>query len=322
MEHNPKKYRWFKGWMLRGHPSNITRACKRVAVYAHNHGLIVSSTTDGGHAPTSFHFTKPLGRAVDLGHDTTKLSADTGRARKVAFQEFLLKRFGARAFTELFGPDNDLNVKNGVQIGLVEGTALETLHDTHVHVVPAVVLPAPSVKKVVKVLTQRQKDRLLAKKIGKSHALDIIREARRADLPLAVGLALVEKESGFLNQYGHDRLPGHPPIWHGKESTVMVTRDNYKSYLAFRSKTGLPQGVGVTQLTFIPFQQAAEKAGGGHIPKYQCRVGFTVLQANIKAHGLQDGCRRYNGSGPAAEAYGRDMVDRTHKWEARLKEIR
>lgn len=131
----------FRKRMLRGHPGDITREVRRVIVHGLEHGLIVTSTTDGGHAPTSFHFTKP-GRAVDLGNEVPGTPA--ARARMVAFQRFLLNKFGPGAFLELFGPENSLAVKNGVQFTLPEGSALENLHDTHVHVVPSRLLPLPT----------------------------------------------------------------------------------------------------------------------------------------------------------------------------------
>jgi hypothetical protein len=48
------------------------------------------------------------------------------------------------------------------------------------------------------------------------------------------------------------------------------------------------------------------------------RVGFRVLQGLISSYGVRDGFRRYNGSGPAAEAYAADMMARLGAWRARL----
>ena len=48
------------------------------------------------------------------------------------------------------------------------------------------------------------------------------------------------------------------------------------------------------------------------------RVGFRHLVALINQHGEADGARRYNGSGPAAEAYSRDLLAKTKVWEAKL----
>lgn len=135
----------FKRSMLNGHPGNIARAVRRVIVRGTNHGLIVTSTTDGAHAPTSWHYIRPprnfRGRAVDFGH--ARPGTPEARAAEVAFQRDLIETHGPGAFHELFGPDNALNVKNGVVVALGEGTPLETLHDTHVHVAPRTLLPLP-----------------------------------------------------------------------------------------------------------------------------------------------------------------------------------
>ncbi len=139
------KHRRFKPWMLNGHPGPISFACKRVVVRAVNQRLVVTSTSDGSHAATSFHFTKPRAKAVDFG-TLPGVSAAESRARKVDFQLWLLEQ-GAENYHELFGPDNAANVKNGVQIQLVEGTPLETLHDTHVHVAPRLRLVWPKVRR-------------------------------------------------------------------------------------------------------------------------------------------------------------------------------
>lgn len=137
-----KRYFAFHRRFFNGHPRNVTLAVRRVIVRGVNHGLVVTATTDGLHSATSFHHTKP-GKAVDLGVEPKLAGTPEARKREVAFQRFLLKRFGARAFLELFGPDNAANVKNGVQFTLPEGAPLENQHDNHVHVVPARVFALP-----------------------------------------------------------------------------------------------------------------------------------------------------------------------------------
>jgi hypothetical protein len=105
--------------MLNGHPGNVTmstRAYIRRGVAA---GLVCTSTSDGQHAPTSFHYS---GRAADMG-----LPASLVGTKKVS------EARGPHHHAELFGPSNVWNVKNGRVISLAEGTALENLHDNHVH---------------------------------------------------------------------------------------------------------------------------------------------------------------------------------------------
>jgi hypothetical protein len=114
--------------MFNGHPQNVTmsvRAYVRRGVAA---GLVCTSTTDGQHAPSSFHFS---GRAADLGLPASLIGTAKGRNRMVTFQR--KEAHGPIHHAELFGPDNHANVKNGQIITLQEGTALENQHDNHVH---------------------------------------------------------------------------------------------------------------------------------------------------------------------------------------------
>lgn len=125
--------RHFHPWMLNQHPGNITPACERYIVRATRAGLIVTSTTDGTHAPGSFHTARAglPGRAVDVGLVPSLVGTGRGLRRMVRFQRREARH--PTRFLELFGPANSLNVKDGRRISLVEGTPLETQHDTHVH---------------------------------------------------------------------------------------------------------------------------------------------------------------------------------------------
>lgn len=134
----------------------------------------------------------------------------------------------------------------------------------------------------------------------------VIDEAKRANLPLHYALAMLEKETGVPQQniFGCDHGPGRA-FCHEKVTKARVEaliRSNYAN------------GVGWTQLTYKPFVVKAQVLGGAHLPKYQMRVGFQVLKDNISRLGVQQGFRAYNGSGPAAEAYGRDAVAKAAKW--------
>jgi hypothetical protein len=116
----------FQPWMLNGKPGNVTPAAKEFIVRAVNAGLYVTSTTGGTHAPTSYHYARPLGRAVDVAGPWEKM---------IAFQRAeSAERAGI--YLELFGPDNAVQVKNGQRFGFSEGQPLENLHDTHVHGAP------------------------------------------------------------------------------------------------------------------------------------------------------------------------------------------
>lgn len=299
-----RQYR-FQSWMLNSHPGNVTDAVKRVIVRAHNAGLVVTSTTDGAHAPTSYHY---KGGAVDLGE------LDGSPGDKVRFQRWLAARPGH--FLEVFGPDNAANVKDGRVIQLAEGAPLETNHDSHVHVAPRPDNPLPPLP-----LPQAVKDRQLATRLWRKHkvryGLRIIQEARKAGVPTALALALVEQESGFRNVWGGDPAPnGGTTGWRLRP----VKRADYLAYRQRRGPRGHGgmQGVGPAQLTWYSYQDEADREGGAWTVTANLRVGFRVLARNVKTHGLRAGVRSYNGSGPAAERYATEVLAKYDKWADRL----
>jgi hypothetical protein len=150
----------------------------------------------------------------------------------------------------------------------------------------------------------------VARRHGMHHAWTILTEADRAGVPHALALAMVEQETGDgSNIFGHD-----PTIFIGAGK---VTKSKYLAYKAQRGTTRM-QGVGPLQLTWWSTQDAADKLGGCWKPRYNLRQGFLTLAANIKAHGQRDGIRRYNGSGPAAEAYASGVLTRKAIWRTRL----
>jgi hypothetical protein len=326
-----RRYR-FRESMLRGHPSNVTRAVKRVVVHGDRHQLVVTSTTDGGHARTSFHFTKPRGRAVDLGNLRRREQRDgkarvvganpgTAEARRlmVKFQRFLVAKFGCSAFTELFGPDNSLNCKNGRRLALDEGSALETAHDTHVHVTPSRLLPLP--KRTRKVMAFLRRERLIrrAKRRGAKHVRVIFKAAEKHNVSYALALALFQHESNFINQYGHDRDRLGRVIWHGKDGLVKVTRRNYRDYKAFRRRTGKAQGVGLGQLTSPGYQDRADARGGCWRTKVNVDVSLEVLAGHIKALGTFKGVGAYNGGrGNPVASYARAVLALRDRWRDHL----
>lgn len=126
-------------------------------------------------------------------------------------------------------------------------------------------------------------------------------------LPLSYALALVEKESAFKNVFGHDAVRN--PIKGGK-----VTRTRYIAYVAYRKRGWGCQGVGPCQLTYYSFQDDADRFGGCWRPYPNMVVGFRLLKTLINQHGKQAGASAYNGTGVAADAYGRDFVAKQARW--------
>ena len=99
---------------------------------------------------------------------------------------------------------------------------------------------------------------------------------------------------------------------------AQVTRTNYARYKRQRiaSRNRSMQGVGPCQLTWWELQDAADAEGGCWRPEINMRTGFGHLAALVKRYGESEGARRYNGTGDAAEAYSRDLLAKTRRWEA------
>lgn len=101
--------------MLDGHPANIGDPVKRLIAlaykFADQRGYVctVTATTDGTHAPGSWHNPTPLGKAVDLIFATV--------AQMEEFQQWAVERSpdGDDDWHELFGPAN-FYVKEGSRI--------------------------------------------------------------------------------------------------------------------------------------------------------------------------------------------------------------
>jgi hypothetical protein len=88
-----------------------------LAVERHFPTVYITATTNGQHASGSYHYQS---RAIDFGCNT--------QGPKGKVQDFLLAKYGAAHFRELFGP-NDWYVKDGVKYA----GAFPDHHD-HVHV--------------------------------------------------------------------------------------------------------------------------------------------------------------------------------------------
>lgn len=152
-----------------------------------------------------------------------------------------------------------------------------------------------------------------AKRYGAKYSLRIILEARKVGLPISLAFALVEKESGFTNVFGHD--PGN------HSGAGAVTKSKYLAYKAQRGSTGRGgmQGVGPCQLTYYSYQDTADRLGGCWKPRYNIQVGLGLLANHIRQYGKTAGIAAYNGSGPAAQAYARSVEQIATKWHNRLK---
>jgi len=149
---------------------------------------------------------------------------------------------------------------------------------------------------------------------GIQRAAEVVERAAAAGLELAAAATLLEKESGGgHNVWGHDDVD----TGGNYEKGAPVTREAYLNYKADRKRLGA-QGVGPTQLTFPPFQDEADERGGCWDWRVNCLVGFEILAGNMRANGVRDGFRAYNGSGPRAERYADDAMSKLATWRSRL----
>lgn len=157
---------------------------------------------------------------------------------------------------------------------------------------------------------------LLPARADDGTATHILHACETTGLPLSYGLALCEKEGGFRMIWGHDRVPNtvkSPP-----GGILRVTRANYAEYKRQRKLGRGMQGCGHTQLTWFAYQDQADAVGGCWRPYPNLVVGFRLLAGLVHAHGLEHGAARYNGTGEAAAAYGRDFVQKQHTWHVRV----
>ena len=149
---------------------------------------------------------------------------------------------------------------------------------------------------------------------GAQRATEVIELAALAGLELAAAATLLEKESsGGRNIFGRDAVETGGFYIKGGP----VTKESYLRYREHRSELGA-QGIGPTQLTYPPFQDRADRLGGCWDWRINTRVGFDIVSGLIKAKGLRNGFRAYNGSGPSAEAYADDAMKKLRVWRRRL----
>lgn len=151
---------------------------------------------------------------------------------------------------------------------------------------------------------------LRLKRAGVRRPLLVDREAKRAGLRLADACAMLQNETGIpqRNIFGcdHGATAGRPPY-----CQEAVTRARVVALL----RSGKANGVGWTQLTYLPFVRRAEALGGAHRVRNQVRVGFEVLADNQKRFGRWGGFKAYNGAGQAAEDYADRAVRRADGWQ-------
>jgi hypothetical protein len=142
-----------------------------------------------------------------------------------------------------------------------------------------------------------------AKRAGARHTIKTVREARRHGVPLSWAFALVEQESGGKNVFGADR---GSILAHQK-----VTKKRVAELLDYVRHGGVSNGVGLTQLTWVPLIEEANKAGGAHLPKHQLHVGLKFFRETTGGE-FDRLAWKYNGD-PAYQVQIKAKQRRWHK---------
>jgi hypothetical protein len=145
---------------------------------------------------------------------------------------------------------------------------------------------------------------------GVNNALRIVLECRHRHngvIPVSLGLALQEQESGGRNIFGADaRAPfAHQPV---TQARVMELVRHVRG-------GGTSNGVGPLQLTFIGFIDEANRDGGAWKPAVNIATGLGIVAGHIKRHGVRGGLASYNAGQPGSPAGQRyaDEVMRKQK---------
>jgi hypothetical protein len=154
-----------------------------------------------------------------------------------------------------------------------------------------------------------ERDIALARKLRDRHvknALRIVLEcSHRHDglLPVSLGLALQEQESGGRNIFGADTSA---PFAH-----LPVTQARVMALVKHVRNGGKSNGVGPLQLTFIGFIDEANRDGGAWTPAVNIATGLGIVAGHIKQHGVRGGLATYNAGHPASpegQAYADEVL--------------
>lgn len=160
----------------------------------------------------------------------------------------------------------------------------------------------------------QKKHRAIMRAHGLTNCKAIILARVKVDIPLPQACALMSMESGGANIYGHDAggamsVPGR---------NVLVTEVNFKTFRHLvLDLHHTSNGVGPCQITWSGYFPDMESKGLKPWVAYDnMRYGFEILKSHHATSGSwQSAAAQYNGSGPAAAAYGRTYMERLAMWE-------
>lgn len=158
---------------------------------------------------------------------------------------------------------------------------------------------------------------------GLANAGLIVEAADRTGIPLAIAAAMVEKESGGRNVYGHDTggvfsVPGRD---------IEVTPSNFAEFLRRVRAGEKSNGVGPAQITYRGYFIDPRYRDYPYAdPAANIRFGATLLADTLNGDFSDAAVRRagaiYNGGASNPNwAYGDDLVAKTRLWRDRLASI-
>lgn len=140
----------------------------------------------------------------------------------------------------------------------------------------------------------------------------LVKAAKDTGLPLDIAAAVIEKESGGKNIFGHDA----GGAFHGGGT---VTEAKYKDFIKQVRGGKTSNGVGPAQITWPGFFTEMEKQGlKPWVPYDNMKYGFSLmvdyLGGKTTDAALRNAGKRYNGNG----SYGDHLVEVVKKWRGRL----
>lgn len=127
----------------------------------------------------------------------------------------------------------------------------------------------------------------------------IIEECNRMGangLWVTTACAQIEQESGGKNMFGCDW--GNEWTYEPPYCQVKVTAERVRLLIANYHEYGSQNGIGLTQLTYMPYVMQAQNMGGAHLPRYQMRVGFKVLNDLLNNYDYYNALEAYNDGNP------------------------
>ena len=161
----------------------------------------------------------------------------------------------------------------------------------------------------------------------------IVQAASATGVPLAIAAAMIQKETGGKNIYGHDAggvystLTG-PVVVGGivyeKGADIPVTSLNFVEFLRLVTAGAKSNGVGPAQITYSGyFKQAPDYPFWDALANI--RFGLTILadylDDDFSDSSISSAGAHYNGGttpNATALAYGADLLTKTNAWRARL----